>query len=114
MISGGAAFDQILDALSPDLVAGGFELVEAREHPESLGSRYATFSDGRRFVRLTWDGKEQWFVLEGDDEPEYRPESGHLVWLDLTLQRFDPWQADSKWVAEVIEDVTEAFRQFSR
>lgn len=114
MIPGSAAFDEILEALKPELTAQRFALVEAREHPEAFGSRYATFSDGSRFLRLVWAGKERWFVLEGDASPEYRSPSGEPVWIDLTLQRFDPARADVKWVSEVVEDVTAAFRQFSR
>jgi hypothetical protein len=96
MILRSAAFDPILDALQPELAAGGFELVEARGHPEAFGSRYATFGDGARLVRLVWDGKERWFVLEGDDASHYRLSSGGPVWVDLTLQRFEPREADAR------------------
>jgi hypothetical protein len=56
------AFDEIINALEPQLAAGRFVLVEQKEHPEAFGGRYATFSDGVKYVRLTWDGREQWFV----------------------------------------------------
>ena len=113
MISGSATFDQILAALRPGLEAGRFTLLEAHAYPEAFGSRHATFTDGRRFLRLVWDGKEQWFVLEGDAEPEFRPASGAPVWIDLALQRFDPTQADSNQAAEVLAHVTAAFAEFA-
>ena len=62
-------------------------------------------------IRLTYDGKNHWFVLEGDPEPQ-RNATGQPVWLDLTLQRYDPSLADAKWVAEVTEDVRAAFLNF--
>ena len=113
MISGSAAFEQIIDALQPKLSAQGFTLRVAREHAQTFGSRYMTFSDGTRFIRLVWDGREEWFVLEGDDAPHDRPSSGAPVWVNLTLQHFKLGEADARWVAEVVENVTGAFRQFS-
>jgi hypothetical protein len=62
-------------------------------------------------LRLTWDGKERWFVLEADPAPDRNP-GGRPVWIDLTLQRYDPRQADAKWVSEVAEDVRAAFLDF--
>jgi hypothetical protein len=112
MIPGTAAFDQIVESLGADLTSAGFTLLEARENFPSFGSRSATFSDGTRFVRLSWDATEAWFVLEGDSEPQYRPSSGEPVWLDLTLQRFDPAQADAKWLAEVTADLSQALGSF--
>ena len=112
MISGTAAFDQVLAAFERDRTEHGFVLVEAREHPESFGSRYAVFSDGHRMVRLIWDGKESWFVLEADPEPHRNP-GGKPAWIDLTLQRYDERRADATWVSEVAEDVRAAFLDFA-
>lgn len=109
MISGSSAFDEVLAAIRPTLDAHGLAPVEAREHPEAFGSRYAVFGDGRRAVRLVWDGKEQWFLLEGEPRLGEAPVP---MWLDLTLQRFDPRRADARWVAEIIEDVRSALDEF--
>ena len=114
MITGSQAFHQILDALVPALVGQNFELFEAGNDPHAFGSQFASFSDGSRFVRLTWHGKGHFFVLEGDNSPEWRPPSGQPVWLDLTLQRFNPTEANQKWVSEIIEDVTKAFHEFCK
>jgi hypothetical protein len=105
MISGSSAFDEVLAAIRPTLDAHGFAPVEAREHGEAFGSRYAVFGDGRRMVRLVWDGHDQLFVLEAEPRVGAAPVP---MWLDLTLQRFDPQQADGRWVAEIIEDVRDA------
>lgn len=112
MISESVAFDQILAHLRPALAARAFELLDVRETPEPLESRSAIFSDGRRLVRLTWDGRERFFVLEGDAEPHLNG-TGQPAWLDLTLQLFDPRRADETWVDEVARDVVEAFEEFA-
>ena len=112
MISGKAAFDKVLAAFEGDLRQHGFVVVEASEHPESFGSRAAIFSDGQRIVRLTWDGKEHWFVLEADPNPRLNV-GGKPVWIDLTLQRYDEGQADATRVSEVAEDVRAAFLEFA-
>jgi hypothetical protein len=112
MISRTAAFDRVLAAILPDLTERGFELLDAKEHPEGLGRRYAVFGDGRRVVRLTWEGGEGFFVLEGDADPRPGPR-GQPIWVDLTLQRYYPLLADDLWVAEVSEDVRSAFLDFA-
>jgi hypothetical protein len=105
MISGEVAFDRVLEAIQPVFLAHGLHLIEEERHPEAFGSRHTTYGDESLHVRLVWDGKEQWFVLEVDESPGRTAWPG---WIDLTLQRFDPQQATSKWVDEVIEDVRAA------
>jgi hypothetical protein len=51
-------------------------------------------------------------VLEGDSEPHLAPR-GQPIWIDLTLQRYDPLLADDLWLAEVCEDVRSAFLDFA-
>jgi hypothetical protein len=105
MILGEVAFDRILEAIQPVLLAHRLHLIEQETHPEAFGSRHIIYGDESLHVRLVWDGKERWFVLEVDESPGRTKWPG---WIDLTLQRFDPQQATSKWVDEVIEDVRAA------
>ena len=113
-VSASAAFDQILKALEPHLTKGQFLLVEEKAQPEGSDSRFATFSDGTSYVRLSLNGKGQYFVLEGDLWPDRSPPSGDPVWVDFTLQQFDPVKGDEKWVAELIEDIIAAFKAFAQ
>src|SRR5690349_5789004 len=113
-ISPGDAFDQIAKALEPELAARRFVLVEQENYPEAFGSRYATFTSAVKHVCLTWDGREQWFVLEGVVSADEPPPLSQPVWIDLTLQRFEPVKGDEKWVGELIEDITAAFKSFAK
>ena len=92
MSSTDTAFEQILGAIEPPLSRGGFSKVEEETYPEAFGSRYATFGNGKEFIRLTWDGKEGWFVLESNPANSVTFEYG---WIDILLQFFRPpeWRA---------------------
>ena len=105
MISTKAAFVQILEAIEPPLSQSGFSKVEEKSHPESPGSHYITFEDGKEFIRLTWDGKEEWFVLEFIPASSVTFESG---WADILLQFFKPKQDGAKVVEEIAQDMKEA------
>ncbi len=105
MISAETAFEQILEAIEHPLTQSGFSKVEARSHPEAFGSRYTTFGDGREFIRLLRDGKEQWFVLESIPASSDTFESG---WADILLQFFRPRQDGAGEVAEIAQDMKAA------
>jgi hypothetical protein len=106
---GSAAFDRVLAAVLPLYTEHGLRLVDARDDPQAFGSRYVTFGDASRHLRLTWDGKEKWFTLEVDEEPGKTKWEG---WIDLTLQRFDPAEATDRWIEEIIEDVRGALTDY--
>ena len=74
-----STFDSVRDVLE----RVGFQLVENASHPEAFGSRYAVFQDNRRRLRLIWDGKEEWFVLD-----EQSGESaGSQAWQEVITVR---------------------------
>jgi hypothetical protein len=102
MISTETAFEQILGAVEPPLTRSGFSKIDEKSHPEAFGSRYITFGDGREFIRLTWDGKEGWFVLESIPASSVAFESG---WADILLQFFNPRQDGAEVVAEIAQDI---------
>jgi hypothetical protein len=109
MILGEVAFDQVLEAIRPVLNEHRLRAIDKEAHPEAFGSRFATYGDTARHVRLVWDGKERWFVLEVDEAPG---KTEWPAWVDLTLQRFDPAHATPKWVDEVIADVRAALVEY--
>lgn len=79
------AFRLIMEVIRPTLIGQGFTLHEEREHTEAFGSRYAIFVSGDEGIRLEWDGKERWFVLEHAPDSVY---SKHPPWIDLQLARW--------------------------
>jgi hypothetical protein len=80
-------FDAIHRSVESLLRGRGFHVSEERAHPRAFGSRHVVYSRGASLVRLTWDGKERWFVLEASLKPD---DSGRPAWLDLGVQRWDP------------------------
>ena len=102
MISTETAFEQILEAVEPPLTRSGFSKVEEESHPEAFGSRYATFGNGKEFIRLAWDEKEGWFVLESIPASSVTFESG---WADIMLQFFKPQRDGAETVAGIAQNL---------
>ena len=59
---------RIKNVLAPLLAAEGFIEVDENWRPDVFGSAYTTFSNGRRRVRLVWDGKDGWATLTLPDD----------------------------------------------
>jgi hypothetical protein len=50
-------------------------MIEAeREEPTSFGSWYQDYVRDQQRVRLIWDGRDQWFVLQGGKD-------WHNLWI---------------------------------
>jgi hypothetical protein len=109
MISGTDAFAQVLADLAPLFASRNFRLREGAEHSQAFGSRYAVFEDPSCQIRLVWDGKEQWFVLEADEKPGQTEWPG---WADITLQRYDPRTGTQAVVNEIAGDVRAALADY--
>jgi hypothetical protein len=89
--------DRIFEAVAHVLSALGYLGVEDVRHAEAFGSRYAVFSKGgSRSLRLVWDGKEEWFLLQ-------QSEAGN--WQDLADGRIGPRIDPSKVVEALSQSI---------
>ena len=109
MVSTDAAFEQILENIEPVLVQKGFSVVKAKSHPEAFGSRYVTFSDEKKFIRLIWDGKEYRFVLESVSIELAETFGG---WTDILLQRFDFRNEGKEVVFKIANQIKDALSDY--
>jgi hypothetical protein len=105
MISANEAFERIAETIVPPLAQRGFSNVEEKIHPESFGSRHTAFGNGKEFIRLVWDGKEGWFVLESIPTSSATFTSG---WADILLQFFKPERDGAEVVEEIAQDMKAA------
>ena len=63
-----------------DLASRGFKLIESVHDENAFGSRYAIYSRGAESVRLTWDKRDEWLLLE------IRKTSAES-WRDLCIEK---------------------------
>ena len=57
-------YNQIKLALTHKLTSQGYLPVHEEHHDAVFDSRYIIWSNNSEALRLTWDGKENWFILE--------------------------------------------------
>jgi hypothetical protein len=67
---------ELKDRLHQGLLARGYSLVDNLEGSASFGSWYQDYVRADRRVRLIWDGRDEWFVLQGGRD-----------WQDLSVMR---------------------------
>jgi hypothetical protein len=70
----------LLDEIEARLAAAGFKRVHDQEHPRAFGSREVVWAAAKRVLRLIWDGKEYWIILQA------RPSSS-IEWQDIRCER---------------------------
>ena len=56
---------ELKDRVHQGLLARGYSLEESLESSASFGSWYRDYVRAHRRVRLIWDGRDEWFVLQG-------------------------------------------------
>jgi hypothetical protein len=59
-----ANLDPLQRDLDPVLHAVGFRLEVDRDHAEAFGSRHCEWRRGAEEIRILWDGKERWLLVE--------------------------------------------------
>ncbi|HEU0014939.1 MAG TPA: hypothetical protein VFQ45_14725 [Longimicrobium sp.] len=99
-------FDALLGALQPLLARYGLEQVEDDAWTgRPFGSRYATFAAGDRQVRIVYEGRDRWFVIEA-----LQPRSaGSPAWTDLA----EPLGVgDEARIARIAEVFGDALRRY--
>jgi len=72
--------DFLLNEVEAELKASGFRRVHDQKHPQAFGSRELVWAGTKQVVRLVWDGKESWILVQT------RPSDG-IKWKDVVLER---------------------------
>lgn len=57
-------YQQVKSAVDGKVAHKGYIIVDEKYHPEAFGSRYVTWSNKIDAIRLIWDGKDEWFILQ--------------------------------------------------
>jgi hypothetical protein len=96
--------DSVFDQITQTLRSDGFRGVEDARHPEAFGSRYAVFAGLGRYLRLVWDGRESWFLLQ-----EQAP-GNPAEWSDIAVERVGSVFAPP----DVVRSLLSAWRQMAQ
>ena len=68
--------NELRDHIRDGLLARGYVAEGAVDSPEAMGSWYEDYVRRDRRIRLVWDGRDEWFVMQGG-----------IPWRDLAVQR---------------------------
>jgi hypothetical protein len=88
MGSPGNAFEEI----DQDFAGLKFALVDDVYDEQAFGSRYAHYRRGNQNLRLVWDGKEEWLLLENRNQNE-------KAWKELCIKRIGRETANAANIA---------------
>ena len=97
-------FDILETGLTEILAKDNYQLAESESHEEVFGSRYSVWKNNKEnyAVRLTWDGKDSWFIVE---ESPYDESNKPISWADNIIIPFDRKIKDKQFFKEVIDSV---------
>jgi hypothetical protein len=96
---------KIREAVGQKLIAQGYHSVEEKHHPEAFGSRYIIWTNETDTIRLIWDGRDDWFLLEKtNDSPLTFNDSWHI----LIHKPYNPRVHDIIYVQQITGEITDA------
>lgn len=75
-------YQQLKATITHKLNEQGYETVHEQHDDIVFDSRYIIWSNNEEALRLTWDGKEGWFILE---VTSILPLSAHTVWNEIKI-----------------------------
>jgi hypothetical protein len=99
------AYLQIKDALSIKLGSEGYQVVHEQSDDPVFDSRYVIWSNDEDALRLMWDGKEGWFVLEVADA---LPLSSITAWDEIILVSYDSLTQDTNYHNEITQKIIDS------
>ena len=85
------AWQSVKGVLAVRAAAHAFVLCEDVAHPEAFGSRYAVFKRGATAFRLIWDGKDERYLLETNQDMNGKRLQAD--WQQIYLVSFSPADA---------------------
>jgi hypothetical protein len=96
------SFEKVRKMIQSILLKHSFTKIEEKFYPEIFGSCHVIFQNPQEQIRLIWDGKEHWFLLESISD---LPETYKSGWTDILLQPFKPGHDRPEAVDKIAEDL---------
>jgi hypothetical protein len=102
-------FMQAESEISTKLLREGFCLQKQVISEEAFGSRYTVWmhQKDRQALRLVWDGKEGWFVVE---ESPFSDNSEPNSWAEIVLVPFDKTNTENTYNESIIRELVHEVR----
>lgn len=99
-------FNHAENELSTKLLKDGFCLHKQVVSEEAFGSRYTVWINQKekQALRLVWDGKEGWFVVE---ESLFSDNSEPNSWADIVLIPFDKTNTEEDYNESIIRELVD-------
>ena len=97
-------WQQVVERLTTRFSSEGYQVVHFQHDDQVFGSCFIVWSNDEDALRLTWDGKECWFVLEETTLPL----SAHSHWLEIIVTSFDPDEHDLVYARNMIQDIIDS------
>jgi hypothetical protein len=89
------AYQLIVTVLTEKFGHEGYQIVEEKEDDLLFGSRYTIWSNDKEMLRLTWNGKENMFLVEVSND---LPISAVTEWEVISMTAFNPASENSDYV----------------
>jgi len=96
------AYTKIKDALNIKLALQGYRMVHEQHNDKVFDSRYTIWSNNEDALRLTWDGKESWFILEVADQ---LPLSVITAWDEIVSSPYNPRKNDAVYLNGICKEI---------
>ncbi|RKR84827.1 hypothetical protein BDD43_5080 [Mucilaginibacter gracilis] len=97
-------WQQLVERLTTRFNSEGYQVVQFQHHDQVFGSCYIIWSNNQEALRLTWDGKECWFLLE----ETMLPISAQSPWQEIIVMPFDPDEHDALYAKTLIDDIMDS------
>ncbi|MDB5116686.1 MAG: hypothetical protein JWQ79_2178 [Mucilaginibacter sp.] len=99
------AYQKIKNILHAYLNNIGYEIINEQHHDEVFGSRYIVWSNHQKGVRLIWDGKDSWFVLQVSTA---LPILNTTSWVEIQCNPYDISESSPESIDKVSEEMLDA------
>jgi hypothetical protein len=97
-------WQQAVERLTTRFTAEGYQVVHFQHDDHVYGSCFIIWSNNEEALRLTWDGKECWFILE----ETILPLTSQNLWQEIMVTPFDPEEHDTVYAKNMIQDIMDS------
>jgi hypothetical protein len=95
-------YQQIKNAINEKLIKYGYQPVHEQHDDQLFHSCYMIWSNNTEALRLTWDGKEQWFALEVTEELPLKVLS---TWSTIIIVPFETKNKKTVYLESIVHAI---------